>query len=309
MKIAGYIITLAGITLVVNFLYVKQDSKDNKFMSVPDEVQICNLGSSHGMFAYNYEDIESRYTCFNFALESQSLSYDERILDTYKNKICQGAVVFIDISYFSLYGHAETEDASFDSKNQRYYAFLPSDKIKKYNLKTKMLSGSFRSLSAGPLQIIKKFLKPMLSDSNSIYWSRTTDRTNIQENAEAAYRRHCVDGKTDSEGNLIKNEEEIAALFDIIRICRKIGATPVLVTTPYLSEYTDAIALGSPEFFREFYRLIESVTQEMDISYYDYSRDERFCVRYDWFMDADHLNREGARAFTGILMEEVVNNL
>lgn len=308
-KTAGYILSLFLAVCLVNEIYVQKDARSNRFLNVPDNIQICNLGSSHGMYAYNYRQTEDRYTCFNFALVSQSLSYDSRILEAFRNRICKGGVVLIDISYFSPYGLPETEDDSFESKNQRYYAFLPPDKIKNYNIKSEILAGRFRSLSAGPLQIASTILKPSSDDSDKeAYEQRTADMIDVRENARAAYKRHCVDGKTDSSENLIKNEEEITALYDIIRTCRGIGAIPVLVTTPYLSEYTDAISEGSPDFFEDFYGWIGSVTRETGVSYFDFSRDERFCKRYDWFMDADHLNTRGAEAFTEIIMKEVVSH-
>lgn len=41
--------------------------------------------------------------------------------------------------------------------------------------------------------------------------------------------------------------------------------------------------------------------------YCDYAFDERFMNNYKWFMNADHLNKEGARQFVNILMDEVVH--
>ena len=287
-KTTGYILSLFLAVCLVNEIYVKREAHSNKFLNVPEHIQICNFGSSHGMYAYSYEEVEDRYTCFNFALVSQSLSYDSRILEAFRDRICKGGVVLIDISYFSPYGLPETEDVSFESKNQRYYAFLPPDKIKNYNVKTAAVAGRFRSLCAGPLQIASTILKPEADDPDEAYEQRTADMIDVRENARAAYRRHCVEG--------------------IIQICRQIGATPVFVTTPYLSEYTDAISEGSPAFFEDFYGWITQVSRETDVSYFDFSRDERFCKRYDWFMDADHLNAEGAEAFTEIIMKEVVDH-
>lgn len=41
--------------------------------------------------------------------------------------------------------------------------------------------------------------------------------------------------------------------------------------------------------------------------FYDYAFDERFSNSYNLFFNSDHLNKEGARLFTNILMDETVN--
>lgn len=59
-------IIIALITLSVNFAYTKMykanyDGTD-KFASIPETIQICNFGSSHGLYGYNYEDYMDDYT-------------------------------------------------------------------------------------------------------------------------------------------------------------------------------------------------------------------------------------------------------
>lgn len=53
---------------------------------------------------------------------------------------------------------------------------------------------------------------------------------------------------------------------------------------------------------------MEQVTGDTGARFYDYAFDERFADRHEWFMNVDHLNEEGARNFTDILMEETVFN-
>lgn len=304
IKIVVYAVLLATLTGVINYLYVWKDSKSNKFMNVPSGVQICNFGSSHGLYGFNYEDVEDRYTCFNFAMVSQTISYDQRILDVYKDRIAEGAVVFINVSYFTPYGIPETNNEDFESKNQRYYAFLPKDHIKDYAVKWEFLSGRFRSLNKGIFSVMRTILQPAKEPQYDSWWVESTNAAYVREDAVKAYHRHCVEGKVDAEGKLICNEEEINALHAMINTCREIGARPVLVTVPYLKEYTDLISEGSPGFFDDFYGWLNGVTEEEDVEYYDYSRDERFSGRYDLFMNADHLNKEGARQFTDILLKD-----
>ena len=305
-KLLIYIFILLGFVLVINFAYIKLDRSDDgtkKFQNVPTDIAICNFGSSHGQYGYNYEDIENDYVCFNFALVSQTLSYDCCLLKNYQANISEDAVVFITISYFSSFGINEVETDNFELKNKRYYKILPASLIKEYNLCTD-ISKAFPSLYADGEKLAVVLLGGNQGDSDES-WKRTAENIDIEKDADAAYLRHLVTNKQDENGRLIHNEEEISALYEMIAICREKGATPILVTTPFLSEYTDRVQEGIPDFLDEFYGIIDQVVKDTGVEYYDYSMDERFQNEYSLFMNSDHLNKEGARVFTNILMDEV----
>ena len=74
-----------GILLLLNSRYQKvwenpySDADKFQFMdSAYNDIQICNIGSSHGEYAFYYEDLSenSGYECFNFAMASQTFDYD-----------------------------------------------------------------------------------------------------------------------------------------------------------------------------------------------------------------------------------------
>lgn len=95
--------------ILINMAYVHAShGKDydgdytDKFMSIEGNIEISNTGSSHGLRAFNYDDIEE-YNCFNFALVSQSLSYDYRLVSYYSDQLADNGVMFIPISYFSFF--------------------------------------------------------------------------------------------------------------------------------------------------------------------------------------------------------------
>ena len=109
----------------------------------------------------------------------------------------------------------------------------------------------------------------------------------------------------DDDGKRYVNQEEYDSLVMLINGCREIGADPVLITTPFLREYTDQIKTDKT-FYDDFYGVINDIVSTTHIQYYDFAFDERFVDHYDLFMNSDHLNEEGARVFVDILMEEVV---
>lgn len=308
LKVLIFTLVVSVIVLSVNFTYIKMDNSnpDNvkKFDSIPTKIKICNFGSSHGMCGFNYDNIK-KIECFNFALSSQSLSYDKRLFEYYNGNIAEGAIVFIPVSYFSLFGEDECTINGFEEKNKRYYRILPSKMIKEYDIKTNIYVNYFPSLYAG-VNLFKALLGKS-EDKNDEIWSEAASDINVAEEAEKAYKIHIIKNKLDENGNRILNQEELEALKYLIKSCQNMGFAPILITTPFLQEYTDQIKKSDKYFYGEFYNLIDKIVDETGVVYYDYAFDERFINNYDWFMDSDHLNKEGARQFVNILLEEVIH--
>lgn len=304
LKLIYYIVILIILTLGINTYYLLRIGTESEIDNVPTSIEICNFGSSHGFYGFNYEDAKGKFVCFNFALHSQSLLYDYRILQHYKDRIKNGAVVFITISYFSFFGFPETESDSFLSRNRRYYKFLPSELILAYDWKTNIYINYLPALSPTGL---KKILKSILGTKSEKkqYWERKTNQSDSEADASKAFGRHIAK-QHDKKGIRMLREESFQSLYDMIKLCREIGAKPILITVPYTQEYTNVIKKNDPEFFSDFYSVIEKIKHNSGIEYYDYAFDERFCRDYNLFINSDHLNREGARKFTDILLREVL---
>ena len=75
-----------------------------------------------------------------------------------------------------------------------------------------------------------------------------------------------------------------------------------MITTPYTQYYNQYV---SADFLYEFYSKIQDIAVEYNITYYDYSHDERYQTNLQYFGDADHLNEEGAVYFTEMLTSEI----
>lgn len=299
-----YLSLLALLVWGINSWYRIMDKSDdnwtNKFASVPPHIRVCNFGSSHGLYSFNYEDVQEELTCFNFALASQSLSYDLRILQQYKDRLDEGCLVFIPVSYFSFFGVEETREADFPSKNKQYYDFLPPKLIKDYDFSTHVFERYLPSLDA--YETLPAVLFRGRTSSNEEIWSRSAEDMDVSADAAQAYERHLVEEKLDEQGKRRQNTEEIEALRQIIALCREKKTVPILVTTPYLREYLEEVDRRSPDFYEEFYGIIYGIVQETGVDYLNYAADPQFIDRKDLFMNADHLNKEGARQFTARLL-------
>lgn len=307
-KILIYTVIIAVIVGGVNYAYIKLDNSDEdgtmKYRNIPSSISICNFGSSHGLDSFYYGDISGK-NCFNFALSGQSLSYDRRILDYYSEHIQKGAIVFFPVSYMSLFGADERDYEEFAQKNRRYYHILPKELIKEYDFKTEMYVEYFPALIAGVKLV--RFLLGRTEGSPEDAQSQSAEEKGVdmKKNAALYYQLHFIEKKKDVNGNRIINEEEVGALKYMIKKCMDIGATPILVTTPFTREYTDEIEANDSRFFDDFYSLMDCIITETGVRYYDYSRDDRFRDNDDWFSDSNHLDRDGARHFVQVLMEDI----
>lgn len=258
------------------------------------EIQIGNLGSSHGMYDFNYDRLTERGNiCFNFANTSQSYDYDYAILKEYVQYMDENSVLFIPVSYFSfnneVVGSAEAEAMSI-----RYYHFLSPANIPNYDPYVDLITNRLPILSAGE-DILKLFPK-----INTVLTAHAQEyEINVEEFARAASERYSRHFDNKDEYFM---PERIEELYEIIAFCQKNDITPVLITTPFSNYYAELVP---QEFLQEFRAAIDKIASDTGVNYYDYSHDGRFYENLEYFSDADHLNDEGALYFTDILWNEV----
>lgn len=323
--------------LILNIWYIDQDMSGgdevDKFYEIPMNIQISNIGSSHGGCDFDYRDIKDHYTCFNLGLTAQSLSYDFRVIMNYEENFEEGGIMFVPISYFSFFGIDETLREEFESQNKRYYKILSPEYIKNYDLKTELLVKEIPVLIQYHkllMMVIEKLnwyiqdLIPGRVETGEVIVHSVAQAVNeppgepervatnemnsdMVKSAGEAFKRHIA-RHMDESGKMIVNEEEINALKDIVLFCKNKNIKPILITTPYTNEYNQIVQEQVPWFMEEFYGIVHEIQDETGVEYYDYATDNRFCGDYSLFRDSDHLNQDGEVKFVDILMEELVDS-
>lgn len=299
-KLFAYAFILSCIILFLNYFYIAYtigDETTQKFLEMPEKIQICNFGSSHGEKGFNYENANNKFSCFNFGLSSQSLNYDYKLLMYYIDHIQENGIVFIIVSYFSFFGKEETDEEDFASKNRRYYKILPENLIEQFDPTTNFYIKYF------PLLIADKKLI-------TIFINRTTaaDLGDVEETGRKRYLFHMEANKFDKDEKVIADENKINTLYKMINLCFEKNLVPILVTTPYLTEYSKHFR-ENEDFISKFYAVINKIVSDTGVRYYDYSTDERFSHEYKLFRDTDHLNQDGALKFTGIIINDTMKDL
>ncbi len=286
-----------SLLLLLNYRYLQvmeepySDADKFHYMdSSYNNIQICNIGSSHGEYAFTYKDLtkEQGYECFNFAMSSQTYDYDYAILSMYQKHFSDSCLMFIPVSYFS-FNNEVVDEKEKQFLSAKYYTFLSPRYIPSYDPYIDLVTNRLPILSAGE-DIIK------LLPSLSIKAHAAEAEPSFQEKARNRYHRHM-----DNKENYFL-PERIDNLYDILTFCEDNHITPVLITTPYTGLYSD---LFSREFKAEFYQTIDAISQQSGVPYYDYSEDERFSDALDYFSDADHLNEEGSSYFMEIIEKEI----
>ena len=269
-------------------------SKFTTLEELYQDVNIGNLGSSHGAYNFDYTALTERgYSCFNFANTSQSFDYDYAVLKEYGHYMTPGSVMFIPVSYFS-FNNEVVNDSEAQAMSLRYYHFLSPDNIPNYDLYVDIITNRLPILSAGEdiLKLLPDFKLSMIAFA-------AEDEINIEEFAQTAHDRYSRHFDNKEEYFMPERKEELLAIIDY---CKEREITPVLITTPFSKYYYELI---SEEFLQEFNETVTAIVSDTGVSYYDYSCDSRFFENLEYFSDCDHLNSQGAKYFMEIIMDEI----
>lgn len=290
----------------MNKSYRKYD--DEKYMDMwglkmlgnqVNNVRLANVGSSHGAYDFVYDSFSGRgVSCFNFGHTSQTYEYDLALLSEYGDHLDPGCVLFIPVSYFSFNNETANETEA-QALSVKYYHYLSPKNMPGYDLFTDVVTSRLPILSAGEelLKLLPKTsLTAQAAENNDV---PAMDEAAVAEFADRASQRFDRHFNNKAEYFLPEREEQ---LYGIIDYCKKHGLTPVLITTPFSSYYNAPVP---EDFLDRFYGTVNRIASDTNVSYYDYSHDERFSENLTLFSDSDHLNPEGAAYFMEIISQEV----
>jgi hypothetical protein len=298
------LLLVVGSIMILNHFYTgtnywKYLNGVDKFNNVPHEIQLANLGSSHGTESFDYTSIP--YRTFNFALGNQRYLYDHAILNHYIENFEKDAVLIILVEYFEI-----TQIIS-DYGNQvaRYYRFLHKETIPEYSLRDHIRYKVFPILSAGGNTTM---IFSDIKKNHQRNYSSKTEEDLIGE-CEKKYSGWI---NPDLGSGVIEAGEESYAynqefICKMVELCLAHDIRPVLVATPITSILNSLYDERSPDFFDAYYyRFIREICEKYPgLTFFDYSHDSRFVNDFSLFSDNDHLNAYGAEKFTHIVVADL----
>lgn len=282
-----------------NTNYYKRLNDRYKFLEIPEDIQIVNLGNSHAQYGILYSgntDLKGH----NFALFSQPFEYDYYILDYYVDYLDKDATVIVPVSYYDWYYNYETLFTEGQTVyNERYYSFLDKEHIMNYELKKDILYNKFSVLTAG--ENIRYIFEDVPPPEPRVSYKKVE---NVVEIADQKYKTwmESVMATNDLEREECKKHNKYY-LKKILDFCYAKGYHPVLVTMPMTNELYSRF---SEEFKEDFYQNCEEILEDYpELLYFDYANEKGISDNLDYFEDCDHMNTNGANTFSRKLFSDL----
>ena len=302
-KFIALFFLLLSTIVILNFLYINTNYWKNivdikRFMNVPEGIQIANVGSSHGVNSFDYDGIP--YRAINFGLNAQRFFYDYAIIKQYINKFDKNAVLLIPVSYFQI----TMLKTDFRDQRARYYRFLDKENMDSNSIKENMLYVLFPVLTAGTT--MKFIIKDQQPSTPVLMVAKEPELTRHSISRYQSWTSDRRDDKETREEGFAYNKSSVS---QIITFCYTHDIQPILITTPITSVLNNILLEKTPDLFDDFYRFTREL-QEIypSLPYFDYSHDPRFENEFSLFRDSDHLNIDGARKFTTIVISDLQAN-
>jgi hypothetical protein len=325
VKVLVFVLIVGVPLLVVNHLYKETWFFKNymnargEMLGLPQGTVLVALGDSHERDGLSFKNtLEGK--AHNLALGSQSPHYDFALLQENADKLAPGAVVLIPFSFYTL----ETDFPRFYEEiggayNSRYYSILrDKTQIIDYSLEDDLLYNYLPILTA------KENLRYLLADMEPPGEEGKNDGTSEADGDDVAKMSAeelaaIVEHKATSWiDNVMVPEEEVSlrekvvaenlSIYqEMIDFCHERGFTPVLLISPNTTQLIERLGPQRTERFYAHTDILRAANPE--VPFLDYLQDERIVKDIGNFKDADHLNANGARLYTSLVLEDLNSSI
>ena len=277
------LLVLGGIELfyriVPNTFTIKNEAVKRCF----DTSEVLILGNSHTFYGLNPKYFST--PCYNLANISQTLYFDELLIDTYYLKMKKLEYLILNVDYETL---SELDNGDEDVWRKYFYKSymnLEVPIISAYDPKTYFLSAT-RNFNDN-FQIIKRYVNEgtiVDCDKNGfgVNYLKKNRLPNIEKLAPFAISRH-----EDFSMDFAHNCARIQAIADK---CKSKNIKVILVTMPMTTFYAQGINQEKLTKIETSCLFLKQANK--NVYYLNLLQDSRFTN--DDFYDADHLHNEGA---------------
>lgn len=254
-----------------------------------DSTEVLILGGSHTFYGLNPKYFEKK--TFNLGNLSQSLYFDELLLEKHLNHFKKLQCVILNIEYFSL-SQADTS-AENNSRKYYYHGFMNLDVplVAPTDPKGVFLSTN-RSFERN-LNLINKYISKgtlLYCDENGFGTDYTKVKSrNIDKTLETTLKAH--------EDHLTDFSKNNSRLQHMITLCKNRNIKVLLVTMPVVEAYANGVDQNKLQRIFETCQNLEK--QNSNVRYLNLFQDKRF--KTEDFYDADHLHTDGAVKCSGIV--------
>jgi len=258
---------------------------------IDTNLDICNLGSNSGKYAFDYE--ETGLKGENWALGPQTLSYDFKVLKNYHSYLHEGGTVLIPLCPFS----SCIIDFDDDIVNYKYYSFLHPILILNYSESTKnqILRFVDKPFQVKPLKSIFRIFKDVAKVNYKIM---------IEENLEKDANNFVNSWKQQFsilDMNIPiskKNNDSITfntnLLSEMISFCIERNLKPVLILPPVTKVLSSKLSEGFRENY--IYSFVRK-SNNYNVKFLNYFDDKQF-DNNELFFNSYFLNEKGSKLYT-----------
>jgi hypothetical protein len=291
-KVSFFIAILAIVWLCFELFYRfaanNYTEKSKNISTGYKDCEVLILGNSHTFYGLNPDFFKRK--AFNLANKSQTLFYDQLLLEKYIDSLNALKYVIIPVEYSSL--SASDDNAELAWRSYFYESQMGIDTKTHKVFDLKKYSRALPPPFLITLKAIKKYCtKGSLVDCQPNGWA-PYEGMNSEHNNKAMGK--IIAAK--HEDNSVDFNKNIQRLKSMVVTCRQKGVKVFLVTMPVTSYYADNIN-------RKKLALItaqcNAFANENKIHYINLFQDKRF-VNADFF-DIDHLNTNGAKKCTRVI--------
>lgn len=301
IKIVLILLPLIVLTIALE-LYARKipttySTKLSYFNKKKSQIEILVMGSSHSNFGINpkYFDREA----FNFSNMSQSLYQDYKILLKYLPECKNIKMVIIPVSYFTLQSDLASSPEAWRCA---YYSLYMGVKADESASMFELKNHSAIFLWDGPLGTIYNLQHIKYMEINEYGYQTpekkqsTVEKTINDSTGKARVVFH------DSIMNYDLLEMNIILLNKIADELTRRKIKLVIVTTPVYKTYYNNINKTNYEIMTN---TIEMIVKQYSATSVNYINDTRFELNDFW--DNDHLNEEGAKKFSLIVKQDIID--
>lgn len=261
---------------------------------------VVSVGSQSGKFAFAYET--SGLTGANWAIGSESLSYNFRVIKNYFSYVRDGGTVIFTMTPFGFC----LKDYADDQLNTKYYLFLDPKSIINYS-RLKYISRITYPLLSSPIEATKRLIRDMPADNRLLLTTNSMSPEEIEKDAVKwinGWKRQFSISELDapvSEHNRDCIDYNTNLLTEMISFCLERSLKPVIVLPPT----TKALSSKLSESFCEsyIYSIIRNANTHQ-VPFLNYLVDARFSDN-ELFFNSFFLNAKGREVFTQTVLSDL----
>lgn len=289
-------ILIIGVVLEVSIRNIPNDYKYKKeyLDKNADKIETLILGSSETFRGVNPEYFSTN--TFNAANNAQSLEYDSKILEKYKDDFKNLQTIIVPISYPSYFFKLESSKGSRRVKYYNiYFGMNSSNSVNDYSevLSTKLKYN------------IKNFWAYYVNGQDlvscsSLGWSnlKLEEDPDLIDSGEKSAIMHTININSDKTQDIYK--DNVSILKSIIEWCDANDVEVIMISPPIFATYKDNLDLNQ---LNSTVSTSEKIASEYtNCIYLNMMDDPRFSS--EDFYDASHLSEMGAKKLSILLNEK-----